>query len=126
MTEPRTVTIDTVDHGTVVLPEPAWCTGHGWQPNPYLADVTHYSVPVKASAMTEGDGLVELLVARISHAPYSVQQPEPHPVVALVLDVEGTFSAQDTAKVAQGLRAAAMRLERLVGEAERLRNGGQA
>lgn len=117
----RTVTIDTVDHGTVVLPEPAWCTGHGWQPNPRLADVTHNSVPVKASAMTEGHGLVELLVARISHAPYGTLQAEPHPIVAVVVDIQHDFTPEDTAKVAQGLRAAAMRLERIAGEAERLR-----
>ncbi|MER8004966.1 hypothetical protein [Streptomyces sp. NPDC094149] len=123
MTRPLTVTLDTIDHGTVTLPEPAWCTGHGWQPNPNLTDVTHYSVPVKASAMTEARGLVELLVARISHAPYAVLQPEPHPVIAVTVDVEGTFNADDMGKITQGLRAAAMRLDRLIGEVERLRGG---
>lgn len=122
----RTVTIDTVDHGSVVLPEPDWCTGHGWQPTPRLADVTHYGVPVKATAMTEHRGLVDLLVARISHAPYAVVQPEPHPVVSVVIDLEADLDPSDARKVAQGLRVAAMRLEMVTGETERLRNGGQA
>lgn len=125
MTRPRTVTIATVDHGAVVLPEPAWCTGHGWQPEPYLADVTHYSVPVKATAMTEQHGLVQLLQARISHAPYG-EQPEPHPVVSVELNGSHDYTAEDALKVAQGLRVAAIRLEMVTGEAERLRNGGQA
>lgn len=126
MTAPRTVTINTIDHGTVDLPEPTWCTGHGWQPNPYLADVTHYSVPVKAAAMTESHGRVDVLVARISHSPYAVEQPEPHPVLAVTVDIEDTFTVEDTAKVAQGLRVAAMRLDMVAAEALRLRNGGQA
>lgn len=120
------VTLQTLDHGTVDLPEPRWCTGHGWQPNPYLADVTHYSVPVKASAMTDGHGLVELLVARISHAPYAVEQPEPNPVVSVVIDLEAGLNTADAHKVAQALRVAAMRLDMVTGEAERLRNGGPA
>lgn len=121
----RTVVIDTVDHGTVELPEPAWCTGHGWQPNPHLADVTHNSVPVKATAMTEGHGLVQLMRARISHAPYAVLQPEPHPLVSAHLDIDLDLGPADVRKVTQGLRAAAMRLEQIADEAERLRGGGQ-
>ncbi len=121
----RTVVIDTVDHGKVELPEPAWCTGHGWQPNPCLADVTHNSVPVKATAMTEGHGLVQLMRARLSHAPYAVLQPEPHPLVSVHLDIDLDLDPADIRKVTQGLRAAAMRLEQIAGEAERLRGEGQ-
>ncbi|MFF4347551.1 DUF6907 domain-containing protein [Streptomyces sp. NPDC001530] len=125
MTAPRTVTIGTVDHGTVVLPEPAWCCGHGWQPEPHLADVTHYSAPVKASAMTEQHGLVQLLLARISHAPYG-EQPELYPVVSVELNGSHDYTADDASKVAQGLRVAAMRLDMVTAEAQRLRNGGHA
>lgn len=42
MSEPRTVTLATVDHGDVVLPEPSWCVGHAdHQPDSYRADLTH-------------------------------------------------------------------------------------
>ncbi|MFF3911561.1 DUF6907 domain-containing protein [Streptomyces sp. NPDC001848] len=119
----RTLVIDTVDHGPVEIPEPRWCTGHGWQPNPYLADVTHYSVPVKATAATERHGLVEVMVARISHAPYGVEEPEPYPVVSVALDVHHDFPAEDIDQVARGLRVAAMRLEAVAAEALRLRGG---
>lgn len=114
------VILQTVDHGEVTVPEPAWCTGHGWQPCPHLADVTHNSVRVKAGAMTEGHGWVDILQARISHAPYG-ERPEPRPVVSVELDVQQDFTAEDVPKVAQGLRVAAMRLEKLAAEALHLR-----
>jgi hypothetical protein len=39
-----TVTLVTVDHGPVTLPEPAWCDGHdGHQPDAYRVDLTHSS-----------------------------------------------------------------------------------
>lgn len=42
MSTERTVTLPTIDHGDVTLPEPSWCAGH---PNPhpqYHTDLTHY------------------------------------------------------------------------------------
>ncbi|MER6351268.1 hypothetical protein ABT186_05300 [Streptomyces sp. NPDC001634] len=121
MTEPRTVLIRTVDHGEITIPEPRYCTGHAWQPDPYLADITHNSVPVKASAVTGHHGELDLMVARISHAPYAVLQPEPHPVVSVAMDVHHDFAVEDVAQVARGLRLAARRLEALAVEALRLR-----
>lgn len=42
MTEPRTVTLATADHGDVTLPEPSWCTGHPrHRPDDYRADILH-------------------------------------------------------------------------------------
>ncbi|MBW8701867.1 hypothetical protein MBT84_19865 [Streptomyces sp. MBT84] len=123
MTWPRSLAIDTVDHGTVVVPEPRWCTGHGWQVTPYLADVTHYSVPVKAAAMTEGHGLVEVMRARISHAPYAVKQPEPYPVVSVSADIHLDLDPAEARQVARALRVAALRLEQIAVEAARLRGG---
>ncbi|WP_128380509.1 DUF6907 domain-containing protein [Streptomyces cavernae] len=121
MTGNRLVTIPTVDHGLVAVPEPAWCTGHGWQPNPYLADVTHNSARVRASAATAAYGLVEVMRARITHAPYAVLQPEPHPLVSVRLDVALDLDPADALKVVQGLRVAALRLEKVAAEAARLR-----
>ncbi|KUN03972.1 hypothetical protein AQI95_21270 [Streptomyces yokosukanensis] len=43
MNEPRTVTVPTLDHGDVTVPEPDWCTGHGPFPE-HRADLTHYGL----------------------------------------------------------------------------------
>lgn len=41
-TEPRTVTVPTVDHGDVTLTCPAWCSGHAdHRPDTYRADILH-------------------------------------------------------------------------------------
>lgn len=40
MTEPRTITVHTLDHGPVTLPEPAWCIG-GHEDGGHRADILH-------------------------------------------------------------------------------------
>lgn len=40
MTEPRTVTVPTIDHGPVTLTEPSWCAGHDPAPQ-YRIDLFH-------------------------------------------------------------------------------------
>ncbi|MGW5215135.1 DUF6907 domain-containing protein [Streptomyces sp. NPDC004051] len=41
-TEPRTVTLATIDHGDVTLPEPSWCVGHAdHRPDTYRTDIAH-------------------------------------------------------------------------------------
>jgi hypothetical protein len=115
----RTVTVDTMDHGPVTVEEPAWCTGHGWQVGGSIGrnDITHNSVRVKATAETESYGLVPLMNAQISWAPFA----EMVPLVAVELDLQHTFPAEDVAHVAAGLRMAADRLEKVAAEAIRLR-----
>ncbi|MFE8012425.1 DUF6907 domain-containing protein [Streptomyces antibioticus] len=40
--EPRTVVLATLDHGDVILPEPAWCVGHAdHRPDSYRVDLCH-------------------------------------------------------------------------------------
>ncbi|MER5467188.1 hypothetical protein [Streptomyces sp. NPDC002685] len=42
MTELRTVTLATADHGDVVLPEPSWCAGHAHHdPETLRVDLIH-------------------------------------------------------------------------------------
>ncbi|MEY2243171.1 hypothetical protein AB8A21_09545 [Streptomyces sp. BF23-18] len=42
MTELRTVTLATADHGDVTLPEPSWCAGHAHHdPQTLLVDLIH-------------------------------------------------------------------------------------
>ncbi|WP_328746353.1 hypothetical protein OHT57_12580 [Streptomyces sp. NBC_00285] len=114
-----TVTLDTVDHGEVTVPEPAWCIGHSWQPNPHRADITHNSTRVKAAATTDGAGRVHLLHAAISHAPHL--EIRPHPVVSVDLGCTDDFAAEDIPQLAEGLRSAARVLENVAAEAIRLR-----
>ncbi|MFE3786964.1 DUF6907 domain-containing protein [Streptomyces goshikiensis] len=40
MTGARTVTVPTLDHGPITIPEPDWCTGHDGTPEA-LVDVHH-------------------------------------------------------------------------------------
>ncbi|WP_405524625.1 hypothetical protein OG426_16175 [Streptomyces canus] len=116
-----TVTLETVDAGEVTVPEPAWCIGHAWQPNPHRADVTHNSTRVKAAAHTDGAGRVHLLHAYISHSPHLEIEPELHPVVSVDLGCTEDFAAEDIPQLAEGLRSAARVLENVAAEAIRLR-----
>lgn len=42
MSEPRTVTLPTSDHGDVTIPEPVWCVGHPDPHAEYRSDLTHF------------------------------------------------------------------------------------
>ncbi|MEU1497011.1 hypothetical protein [Streptomyces sp. NPDC005732] len=121
-----TVTLQTLDHGEVTIPEPAWCTGHDDELVGYLAEVTHRGRETKAGAVTEAAGYVELLDAQISHAPYLAIQPEPHPVLSIHLSLETRATPGDVRAIAYALRVASLRLDHLDREVQHLRNGGQA
>ncbi|UIX29559.1 DUF6907 domain-containing protein [Streptomyces sp. GQFP] len=42
MTEPRTITLPTADHGLVTVTCPAWCVGHpNHRPDDHRADILH-------------------------------------------------------------------------------------
>lgn len=42
MTEPRLITLPTLDHGPVTLEEPSWCVGHAdHRPDSHRADILH-------------------------------------------------------------------------------------
>ena len=42
MSEPRTITLHTADHGEITIPEPAWCIGHpNHRPDDQRADILH-------------------------------------------------------------------------------------
>lgn len=116
-----TVTLETFDHGDVTVPEPAWCIGHSWQPNPHRVDITHNSTRVKAAAMTDGAGRVHLLHANISHAPHLEVRPEPHPIVSVQLECIEDFAAEDIPQLVEGLKSAGRVLANVAAEAIRLR-----
>ncbi|MBT2673972.1 hypothetical protein J7E95_24755 [Streptomyces sp. ISL-14] len=65
-TEPRTVTLPTLDHGDVTLPEPSWCAGHP-DPRPqYRTDLTHYGPEHRLTF--NGDELFRLMLGQSPHA----------------------------------------------------------
>ncbi|MGW0169537.1 DUF6907 domain-containing protein [Streptomyces sp. NPDC003343] len=121
-TEPRPVTLNAI--GQVTIPDPAWCTvDHVSRPLGYRTDISHRSATVTATAQTEQHGRLHVMRAFISHAPYLVQRPEPHPLVAVHLDLFRDFDLADARQVARALHVAALRLDRLTDEAAHLRGG---
>jgi hypothetical protein len=67
VTEPRTVTLTTADHGDVTTPEPWWCAGHSHHdPLTLRVDLIHAS-PTRACNHRG----VPLLSAEIVQSPYA-------------------------------------------------------
>ncbi|MDX3689927.1 hypothetical protein PV726_06165 [Streptomyces europaeiscabiei] len=113
-----TVTLQTLDHGEIVVNEPAWCVGHDGETVGHRADITHNGAWTAAELDVDGD-TVEFLPVRISHAPLTELQPEPRPVA----DVEGfpALDAEQLRDLAGKVGAHAGRLYSKANELDRLR-----
>ena len=109
------VDVTVIETRTVPIPEPSWCTDphDGAQ---HFTDLTHTGRETSASVDTPL-GSVRFLVTQISHAPYLVSVPEPHPVVSVSLDLEADFTAEAIPDVAARLREAADLLDQVAAEA---------
>jgi hypothetical protein len=116
---PRTVVLDTIDHGPVEFDCPAWCIGHGWQVGAGIGrnDITHNSVRVKAAADTFSYGIQSLMRVWMSWAPFAELVPR----VVVELDLQGEYEAEEITHLAGVLRTAAGRMERVAAEAIQLR-----
>lgn len=67
MTDPRTITLATADHGDVVLPEPAWCAGHTLHdPETLRVDLVHAGPAVDCMHLG-----TDLFSAELVQSPYS-------------------------------------------------------
>ncbi|MYW50581.1 hypothetical protein GTY64_03680 [Streptomyces sp. SID8376] len=117
----RTVILDTLDHGEVTVPEPAWCTGHDDDLVGYLADITHNGPVITADVLTARYGRTPILEARITQAPHGEIRPEPLPLLAIQVDVDASVATEDGRHITQALRAAAVRLDRALDELAHLR-----
>ena len=67
MSAARTVTVPTLDHGNITIPEPAWCTGHTGAPAEYRSDTGHTGAQHRL--VHEG---VELGTAMLVQDPFAV------------------------------------------------------
>ncbi|MBE8471056.1 DUF6907 domain-containing protein [Streptomyces justiciae] len=118
MSEPRTVTLTTIDHGTVTLPEPDWCAGHPDTRASYKVDISH-----DGPEHTIAPGGREMFKALLTQAPYSSQDR----AIGLYIEVAnltGTCTPDEVEELADDLIAAAVRLRELGLElAEILRRG---
>lgn len=84
MSAGRTVTVHTLDHGPVTVPEPTWCRGHDQGAPQYRADVTHTGPSLSLTAPSRR-GPVEWLHAVVDAAPYSARERD----VAVVVELGG-------------------------------------
>ncbi|MGC9382909.1 DUF6907 domain-containing protein, partial [Streptomyces sp. MH13] len=80
----RTVTLPTIDHGDVTLPEPTWCAGHTDHRPEYRADVAHSS-PMIGLELATSRGPIVLIEACIESRPFAARHRGPH----LWLGIEG-------------------------------------
>jgi hypothetical protein len=115
---PRTVTVETQDHGTITIDEPTWCVGHDDEPIGYRADVTHKGPWITA----EFEG-VEFLPACISWAPFSELHPEPFPV--LDVDEFPPMEPDQLRQLAAVVGLYSGELYRKANELDRIRRGMQ-
>ncbi|MEY9489044.1 hypothetical protein RKD26_004838 [Streptomyces calvus] len=77
----RTVTVFTVDHGEVTLPEPFWCRGEH-PAEGYREDIEHQGEDVSLMVETPCHGVVQLLTAALFQRPFSTHGPT-GPLVAV-------------------------------------------
>ncbi|OKI14200.1 hypothetical protein [Streptomyces sp. CB03911] len=79
----RTVTVQTVDCGPVVLREPSWCVRRH-SDDEYREDLIHDGPDVSLTVETEG-GAVELLDLLLTQAPFAARTEDRRPTVAVRL-----------------------------------------
>ncbi|MFJ2741855.1 DUF6907 domain-containing protein [Streptomyces sp. NPDC087440] len=70
MSAPTTVTVHTVDHGPVTIPEPAWCLGVH-EAEAYRVDIEHQGVEVVVKVATPCHGEVTALSMALVQRPFS-------------------------------------------------------
>lgn len=106
------VAVDTLDHGRVTMPEPAWCTGHDELQAQMRVDTCHFS----AETAAEYAG-TEFLPVCFSQAPFSAVQPQ---VMGDVADFPG-MSPDEMRALAAEVAAHSGRLYSKANELDRIR-----
>ncbi|MCC0099430.1 hypothetical protein K7B10_32580 [Streptomyces flavotricini] len=93
MSAPRIVSVRTVDHGVVELPEPAWCV-KVHRDDVYRADIHHQGVEQSAVVDVPGTGPVRFLTAFLSQYPFAEHG---HRNVAVAVEIDGEHYEFDPA-----------------------------
>jgi hypothetical protein len=103
VTGPRTVTVPTLDHGDVTLPEPAWCIGHDPRPE-YRADIGHRGPDIEIGTAGE-----PLFIATLTQHPFGGGD---HQIGLHVdpVDITSTYTPAELDQLAAGLVEAAAQL----------------
>ncbi|OQR64761.1 hypothetical protein B6E66_07325 [Streptomyces maremycinicus] len=115
-TEPRTVTLATLDHGDVTLPEPAWCRGHaGHRPDSYRVDLTHYGTEERL--IHDGQALFVVMLAQ---TPFSENATHGTEVYLEQSGDTGSFDPVGLYELAATLEGHADRLRDLADQLDRI------
>lgn len=124
MTAPRTVILQTSDHGEVTLPEPSYCTGHAHHdPETARVDLTHSGPPVAFTHLGE-----TLLSAQIVAYPCATPGIPPHlggrtPGVS-IYPLGRTLAPAELYRLAAAVDAYAEHLRDLAGQLDTVLSGG--
>ncbi|MGW3134374.1 DUF6907 domain-containing protein [Streptomyces sp. NPDC001139] len=81
MTEPRTLTVPTLDHGAVTVTCPAWCAGEH-EPDGYRVDIVHVGAEQTLTLPVRG-GHAELLLVALEQRPFTEGWPGTEPFVSV-------------------------------------------
>ncbi|MFD5508161.1 DUF6907 domain-containing protein [Streptomyces sp. NPDC127051] len=93
MSAPRTVTVQTLDHGLVVLEEPSWCVVEHQAGN-HRSGIRHDGVQHAASVNVPGHGRVEFLKANLTQFPFAEHGSRG---VMVVVEIDGDHAEFDPA-----------------------------
>ncbi|MER6315867.1 hypothetical protein ABT237_19100 [Streptomyces sp. NPDC001581] len=118
MTLARTVTVHTLGHGAVTIPEPIWCTGHADLPTGYRDDI-HHSGPEQ---VIDYDGQA-VLTAELVEFPFGMR-PIPPSVYVEILVPGASLDPAALEGLADILTEQAAELRRLALRLAVLRAGG--
>ncbi|QXE36958.1 hypothetical protein KQY30_24860 [Streptomyces sp. GMY02] len=124
MSHPRTVTIETLDHGQITIPEPDWCTGHDGPPQ-YRVDITHDGPDIPFN-MTTSRGQVTSMIAALSQHPFS-ELPHPGRTVHMWVEIAGgghPSNPQQLRQIAAALTSHAFHLRTLANQLTELLAAG--
>ena len=125
MSAPRIVSVRTVDHGVVDLPEPGWCV-EAHRDDVHRADIHHQGTEHAASVDVPGAGRVPFLTAFLSQYPFAEHARRR---IAVAVEIEGEhyefdpaglgdLAAAITSHVLYGLLPLRARLQSLEGGGE--------
>lgn len=93
MTAPRTVIVQTLDHGPVALEEPSWCVIEHPAGN-HRSGIRHDGVEHAASVDVPGRGRVEFLTANLTQFPFAEHGSRN---VKVVVEIDGEHPEFDSA-----------------------------